>query len=133
MKPYQDYMYHFPQDSMRISGRCRVRLYKLKNGVQTVLLTEVKHNSGESITTACDRIATDLTARWKINPRTTRWIQHNSPETDESTEFVRLKFTWNSEKTAEHPQWERLTVEQAELLTGEPLSALNRRLGDSDH
>ncbi len=129
MQPLQDYMYRFPHESTRIFGRCRVRIYTRKKSAHTVLLTEVS-NSGETITTACTRIASDLTARWKLNPKTTQWIQHTPPQADLPIEFMRIKFTWDQNKHADDPQWERLTVEQVEELTGESLAALNRRLGD---
>jgi hypothetical protein len=130
MPSYQDYIYRFPHESYQVSGRCRVRIYKRKNGSHIVLLSDVSNNTGESITTACARIATDLVARWRLNPKTTRWIQHTPPEADLPTEFAHLTFTWGADKTADQPQWKPFTTEQVEALTGEALSALNRRLGD---
>jgi hypothetical protein len=41
-----------------------------------------------------------------------------------------LQFTWDGNNTASDPQWLRLSDEQAEALTGDSLSSLNRRLGD---
>lgn len=132
MKPYKDYMYHFPHDSFRISGRCRVRIYKRKNGTHTVLLTETRNNHGEPMTTVCDRIATNLVSRWGLNPKTTQWIQHSLPDPGSATEFEHLTFTWDENARADHPQWQSLSSEQAEIMTGEILSSLNRRLGDFD-
>jgi hypothetical protein len=107
-----------------------VRIYKRKNGTHVVLLTDVSNNTGESITTASARIATDLVTRWKLNPKTTRWIQHTPPQADLPSEFAQLLFTWDTNKIADQPRWQPLTTEQVEVLTGETLSALNRRLGD---
>ncbi|MBX2998881.1 MAG: hypothetical protein KF893_10255 [Caldilineaceae bacterium] len=132
MPSFQDYIYRFPRESYQLSGRCRVRIYKRKNGSHIVLLTDVSNNTGESITTASARIATDLLARWNLNPKTTRWIQHTPPEADLPAEFAHLTFTWGADKRAEAPQWQPFTAEQVERLTGEPLNALNRRLGDFD-
>ena len=82
MKPLHDYFYRFPHELLRMPGRCRVRIYKRKNGTHTVLLTELNNNAGESIASACERIATDLTTARGLNPKTTRWIQHDPPQDD---------------------------------------------------
>ena len=131
MKPLHDYFYRFPHEHLGMSGRCRVRIYKRSNGAHIVLLTELNTNSGESIASACERIATDLAAVRRLNPKTTRWIQHDPPHDNLSQVFDELQFTWNAHHTASDPQWQRLDDEQAEALTGDSLSALNRRLGDS--
>lgn len=130
MKQLHDYFYRFPNGRLGVPGRCRVRVYKRKNGTHTVLLTELNSNTGESITSACERIATDLAAAKRLNPKTTRWIQHDPPQDDLSQVFDELQFTWDSNQTAHDPQWQSLGDEQAEALTGDSLSALNRRLGD---
>jgi hypothetical protein len=130
MKVLHDYFYRIPNGRLGMPGRCRVRIYKRKNGTHTVLLTELNSNSGESITTACDRIATDLVARWALNPKTTRWIHHDPTNGDLAQSFDELCFTWDSEHTALDPRWQGLNEEQVEVLTGASPSALNQRLGD---
>lgn len=130
MKQLHDYFYRFPNGHLGVPGRCRVRIYKRKNGTHTVLLTELNSNSGESITSACERIATDLAAAKRLNPKTTRWIQHEPPQDDLPQLFDELQFNWDAVNTAHDPQWQSLGDEQAEALTGDSLSALNRRLGD---
>ena len=107
-----------------------MRLYKNKNGTHTVLLTELDSNAGESIAVACDRIATGLAARWDLNPKTTRWIEHTPPQDDLAEEFGELKFTWDSDKVAHDPQWRHLAGEEAESWTGDSLEAMNRSIGD---
>lgn len=129
--PLHDYFYRFPDSHLGTPGRCRVRMYKNLRGNHVVLLTELGTNSGESISAACDRIATGLTARWGLNPKTTRWIEHAPPLDDAAAEFDELKFTWKSDKTAENPQWTHLDSQEAEAMTGEDLNALNRSLGDN--
>jgi hypothetical protein len=130
MKPIHDYFYRFPQDQMRAAGRCRVRIYKSKNGIHTVLLTELRNNRGESIAAASDRVATDLVMRWGLNPKTTRWLEHIPPDGDHPQEFDELKFTWDDGKIAHTPEWRSIKSEEAEALTGESLDALNRAMGD---
>ena len=130
MTPVHDYFYRFPPDNLQMFGRCRVRVYERDNGTRTVLLTELNSNSGESITSACQRIATDLAAIRGLKPKTTRWIQHDLPHGGLSHVFDELRFTWSSNNTARDPTWQRLDIAQVEALTGESLSALSRRLGD---
>ncbi len=130
MKPLQDYFYRFPSDQLRMTGRCRVRIYKRTNGSHTVLLTELNANVGESIASACERIVTNLAAVKGLNPKTTRWIQHEPPQDGLPQTFDELQFTWDSKHTASNPQWQTLGDEQAEVLTGESLSSINRQLGD---
>ncbi len=134
-KPLHDYFYRFPQRQPNIPGRCRVRIYRRKNGTHTVLLTELDTNEGESITSACDRIATHLVATRGLNPKTTRWIQQDfsedvNPQGEISEVFDELVFTWDGNQKASDPQWQRLTSEQVEALTGADMSTLSRRLGD---
>jgi hypothetical protein len=111
-------------------GRCRVRIYKRDNGSHVVLLTELNTDSGESVTSACERIATKLAAARGLNPKTTRWIQHDPPHDELSQVFDELHFTWDSSHTARDPQWQRLSGEQVETITGDSLGSLSRRLGD---
>ena len=133
MTPLYDYFYRFPHGKLRIAGRCRVRVFQDNNGTHTVLLTELHSNTGESIASACERIATDLVVAKGLNPKTTRWIQHDPPHEDLPHVFDELQFTWSNNNTARDPQWQRLVYEQAEALTGDSLSALSRRLGDLGH
>ena len=130
MKPLHDYFYRFPSEPHQVPGRCRVRIYRRKNGTHTVLLTELDTNTGESIAGACERIATNLAAVRELNPRTTRWIQHDPPHDDLPQVFEELQFTWDSDNTAHDPQWQPIDDEQAETLTGASLDDLERRLGD---
>jgi hypothetical protein len=129
LKPLHDYFYRFPPEASRMPGRCRVRIYKRKNGTHTVLLTELNTSAGESIASACERIVTDLAASKGLNPKTTRWIQHDPPDDELPHAFEEMQFTWDN-NTARDPKWQPVDDEQAEALTEESLSALNRRLGD---
>jgi hypothetical protein len=132
MQLLHDYFYRFPPEHPRIAGRCRVRIYKSQNGTRTVLLSELSNNPGESITTACERIATDLATRWDFNPKSTHWIQHDPAHDDLPEQFDQLKFMWDNAKVASHPEWQPLEGEQVEALTGETPDALNRLLGDHE-
>ena len=130
MKPRYDYFYRFPRGSIGMPGRCRVRVYKRRNGAHTVLLTELNSNAGESIASACERIATDLAATKGLNLKTTRWIQHEPPNDDLPHAFDVLQFDWDRNGVAHDPQWQPLSDEDAATLTGDNLDALNRRFGD---
>jgi hypothetical protein len=128
----RDYLYRFPPEILQPSGRCRVRIYKRENGSHTVLLTELANNTGESITSACERIAEDLVATHSLNPRTTRWIQNDLSHDGEQQEFDELKFVWTSGDMASAPQWQTLDAGQIEALTGDSPSSLSRGIGDLD-
>lgn len=130
MKPLHDFFYRFPQDFLQMSGRCRVRIYARNRGAHTVLLTELGTNAGESISSACDRIATDLAAKKGLNPKTTRWIQQELAHDEQAEVFDEVHFTWDSDATAGAPQWVRLDDEQVEMLTGQSRSILGLRLGE---
>jgi hypothetical protein len=130
MKPLHDFFYRFPQDYLQMSGRCRVRIYSRQRGAHTVLLTELSTNAGESISSACDRIATDLAAKKGLNPKTTRWIQQELAHDEQPEAFDEVQFTWDSDATASAPQWLRLDDEQVEMLTGQSRSILGLRLGE---
>lgn len=130
MQPLYDYFYRFPHDSLQMSGRCRVRIYPGNRNAHTVLLTELSTNAGESISSASTRIATDLAATKRLQPRSTRWIQHEPAHDDQPDLFEEVQFTWDSAHTASEPQWQPLDAAQVEAWTGESLSALSRRLGD---
>jgi hypothetical protein len=137
MNLLHDYFYRFPREYLQIPGRCRVRIYKRKNGAHTVVLTELNNNSGESITSACARIATDLALTKVLNPKTTRWIQHephheNMTNGNGSHVFHEVQFTWNSHKTARDPQWLPLEDAQVEELTSDSLPSLIQVMGDKD-
>lgn len=130
MKPEYDYFYNFPPGPLRVRGRCRVRVYALKNNARTVVLTELDSNTGESITEACASIATNLVMVRGLNPKKTRWIQQDLPQDGEPQIFDELRFTWDDNASASDPQWQRLDDMQVEALTGDTLEMLNRRLGD---
>ena len=72
----------------------------------------------------------DLVGAKGLNPKSTRWIQHDPLHDGLPPVFDELQFTWSSNNTASDPQWQRLDSEQVEVLTGDSLSALSRRLGD---
>lgn len=131
MTPLHDYVYRFSRAHLHMAGRCRVRIYKRKNGGHTVLLTELNDNPGESIASACQTIASDLAARWAFSPRTTRWLIHDATLENLPQRFDEVQFTWEDNYSATLPQWKRLSQDQSEALTGETLSALNRRIGDT--
>ena len=113
MKPIHDYFYRFPNEYLRMPGRCRVRIYERENGTHVVVLTELDNNFGESVTSACDRIATNLAATRGQNPDTTRWIQHEPAHDDLPQIFDELQFTWDGNHTASDPQWQRLATSKS--------------------
>ena len=145
MKPIYDYYYRFQGAQTRRPGRCRVRIYKRKNGTHTVLLTELATNTGESITGSCEQIATNLVATKKFNPKTTRWIQHEAPDIAPSESspgdspgdtlphvFEELRFEWGSGARASAPQWQVMSKDEATSMIGVSLADLARGMGETD-
>ena len=131
MTPLQDFIYRFTGDHQHMAGRCRVRIYRRTPRTHTVLLTELNFNSGEPVAEASARIATDLAARWKLNPRTTRWVQHDGSRETVPPRFDEVQFTWDGNRVASRPQWQSMSGVQAEALTGDSVTNLNRGIGDS--
>jgi len=141
MKPIHDYYYRFQDQQLRRPGRCRVRIYKRKNGTHTVLLTELATNTGESITGSCEQIATNLAATKNLNPKTTRWIQHESPHIDPDYDptgdtvpqvFEELRFAWGSGARASAPQWREISEEEAVSMIGASLASLAGGVGEAN-
>ena len=130
MKPLLDYFYRFPNEYLRMRGRCRVRIYERDNGTHVVVLTELDTNSGESITSACDRIATSLAATRGLDPK--RLDGYNTiPRTTSCRRYSMSCTSLGMARTQRRdPQWQRLGDDQVEAMTGDGLDALNRRLGD---
>lgn len=95
----------------------------------TVLLSELSSNAGDSITSACESIVTDLVTVKNLNPKKTRWIQHDLPHDGEASKFDEIRFTWHKNEVATDPEWFELEIEQTEALTGSSADELNRRLG----
>ena len=81
-------------------------------------------------TRSADVMVTASPAVRGLNPKTTRWIQHDLAQVDLPQVFEELQFTWDSDQTASDPQWQRIDAEQVEVLTGASLDDLERRLGD---
>ncbi|MEM7128187.1 MAG: hypothetical protein AAF702_17780 [Chloroflexota bacterium] len=121
MELLEDYFYPYPVKPPQIVGRCRVRIYKRKNGSRVVLLSEAKGNKGEPIAAVSSAIATDLVKRWDINPKTARWIEHTPGTKKKKDAFGELTFTWDSEKVASKAKWKKITLDAAEELTGDVL------------
>ncbi len=132
MQLLTDYYYRIQDKRLHTPGRCRVRIYRRKNGTHTVVLTELETNTGESVSSSCEHIASDLVVVKSLNPKTTRWIQHEAPQEGLSQVFDEIQFTWSSDDTANAPEWQRLSDEQVETLTGASLSDLGRPFGEAD-
>jgi hypothetical protein len=115
-----DQIYRYRSFAAQRQGYCRLRIYKQRNGGQTVLLTEVPNNPGQSITAASDVIATGLVARYHLDPATTRWIEHwPAAPNDQLMEdaYAAVKYTW-TDGVASHPRWRHLSLERAEAMMG---------------
>jgi hypothetical protein len=121
-----DQIYRYRSLAAQRQGYCRLRIYKRADGGQTVLLTEVSNNPGQSITAASDVIATGLVKRYRLDPTTTLWIEHWPTEASNKPieeAFATVKYTWTA-GVASDPRWRRLSLERAEVMTETSLRAL---------
>lgn len=115
-----DQIYRYRSLAAQQQGYCRLRIYKQRDGVQTVLLTEVSNNPGQSITAASEVIATGLARRYHLDPATTLWIEHWPADTSDKPmedAYASVKYTWK-DGIASDPRWRRLSLERAEVMTG---------------
>ena len=124
-----DYLFRFPYNHQTTGGLCRVRVYQMERGSQTVLLSELTSHAAGSIAAAADAIANLLVTRYALNPKKTHWIEHTPAQDDQPAEFGELTFTWQNGKAEPDPQWRQLQPGEAEALTGELLADLERPAG----
>lgn len=112
-----DQIYRYRSLAAQRQGYCRLRIYN-RRGNHLVVLTEVANNPGQSITAASEVIATGLVKRYRLNPATTRWIEHWPADTrDKQSEasYAAVKYTWQ-EGVASSPRWQGLSFERAEEM-----------------
>jgi hypothetical protein len=112
-----DQIYRYRSLAAQRQGYCRLRIYN-RRGNHLVVLTEVANNPGQSITAASEVIATGLVKRYRLNPATTRWIEHWPADTrDEQSEasYAAVKYDWQ-EGVATSPHWQALSLERAEAM-----------------
>lgn len=104
-----------------VCGLCIVR-----DGEQiVVVLTELPHNHGMSVTNAAEEIATQVRQSFGLDPDQTRWIEHypeqqhriRSRVHTEPPTYDKVIFTWDNYKASE-PTWQRLSGEEGEVLLG---------------
>ena len=124
-----DYLFRYPYNHQSTGGLCRVRIYQGEKNSQTVLLSELTSNAAGSIAAAADAIANLLVARYALNPKKTRWIEHIPAQDDQPAEFGELTFAWQNGKAGPDPQWRQLQPVEAAALTGEGLADLDRPAG----
>lgn len=112
-----DQIYRYRSLVAQRQGYCRLRIYN-RRGHHLVVLTEVANNPGQSITAASEVIATGLVKRYRLNPATTRWIEHWPADTsDKESEvtYTAVKYIWQ-EGVATSPHWQGLSLERAEAM-----------------
>ena len=127
-----DYLFRFPYNHQTTGGLCRVRVYQMDKSNQTVLLSELTSHAAGSIAAAADAIANLLVARYALNPKKTRWIEHTPAQDDQPAEFGELTFTWRDAKAEPDPQWRKLQPAEAEALTGAMIADLERPAGQTE-
>lgn len=129
----RDTAFRYKPQNAGIEARCRLRVYQ-ESGKTIFLLTELPENPGMSVTNAADQIATWLVADNNVKPENAIFIEHYpADDTRPQDTYDLINFTWGERQGkwyATIPQWRRLTLEEAEILTGANLSPMNRALAD---
>jgi len=113
-----DQIYRYRSLAAQRQGYCRLRIYNRRGG-HLVVLTEVPNNPGQSITAASEVIATGLVKRYRLNPTTTRWIEHWPADTRDElsvASYALVEYTW-LDGVASSPRWQGLSLERGEALT----------------
>jgi hypothetical protein len=111
-------IYRYRSLATQRQGYCRLRIYN-RRGNHLVVLTEVPNNPGQSITAASEVIATGLVKRYRLNPTTTRWLEHWPADTrDEQSvaAYAAVNYRWQ-DGIASSPQWQSLSLKRAEAMT----------------
>jgi hypothetical protein len=112
-----DQIYRYRSLAAQRQGYCRLRIYN-RRGIHLVVLTEVANNPGQSITAASEVIATSLAKRYRLNPATTRWLEHWPADTRDKqsqASYASVNYSWQ-EGVASSPRWQGLSLERAEAM-----------------
>lgn len=136
MRKCVDRLFSYQPSVVHHATQCRVRIYERVDGGFTVLATELADNRGMSITNAAEALASQLLALFQLDPATTRWIEHYTADSyregAHKPSFDEVTFTWPANRQAHSPQWQQLTLEEVEILTGDDFSPMGQVLSDAD-
>ena len=115
---YIDQIYHF-KGAWDVPSFCGLKI-KAKKDKTIVVLTELyDSNTGSSVTSWIDKLATELTKTFEIDPEKLILIEHN-PDRKSSLEFFKetfnlVSFEWDGEKFI-NPSWKRITKTEVDNL-----------------
>lgn len=104
----------------QIDAHCRLRIYQ-HNEQHVVIATEMADNKEISITSYWPELANEIADQYSLPLAHTVWLEHY-PQGDYSLASARGDTFDQLTITSELPLWRRLTVEEVEQLTGEPIS-----------
>lgn len=95
-----------------IEAHCRLRVYS-HEGRTVAIVTEPANNHGISVTNAAEWLLPALAAQYALPPGTV-WLEHyeRDGEQPETFDLVTLG-------DGARPEWQRLSLEEVETLTGE--------------
>jgi hypothetical protein len=111
-------IYRYRSLATQRQGYCRLRIYN-RRGNHLVVLTEVPNNPGQSITAASEVIATGLVKRYRLNPTTTRWLEHwpaDPRDAQSVAAYAAVTYRWQ-DGVASSPRWQNLSLKRAEAMT----------------
>ena len=127
-----DYLFRYPYNHQATGGCCRVRIYQTGKSSHIVLLSELTSGAAGSIAAASDTIATNLMARYALDAKKTRWIEHVPPEDEQPGQYGELIFTWKAGKAGPDPQWRQLEETEAVTILGATSEQINQPFGQTE-
>jgi hypothetical protein len=104
-------------------GRCHLTIFTPEGGHTTVLLTEIDHPGGRTVTNAIEAIASLVVHTFSLDPQQVQFLQHVPRE----NRYFVVDFRWESgpdgEPMATAPEWHPFTPTEAIIKRGNKPSA----------
>jgi hypothetical protein len=106
------FQYQVPHPSRIHAGQCAIDIARYDNGVHCAMMTESKNNKGLSVTNICNRIATQVYARFlaDISADKIVWLEHSPASRMHKAHVDIIQFQHTLQKgivSFTTPQWKR--------------------------
>jgi len=118
MEADNDIIFFYTPPGRGVRARCRIRIYRAHAAV--VVITELPDNPGTSVTNAIEYIATCVMHDYKLDPRTTTWVEHYPGQADRPETWDVVTFEWigNAVICATTPRWRPSSAEEVRRMIG---------------
>lgn len=106
------FQYQILHPSRIHTGQCTIDIVRYDNGVHCVMMTESKHNKGVSLTNICDRIATQVYAKFLADITADKivWLEHSPASRMHKAHVDLIQFQHTLKEgtiSFANPQWKR--------------------------